>query len=177
MVKLLLVLFVTCAYSLPKPDAQGEEEYVASETAQQVGETLNKLPSILSKTAEWIRELANIGDEVHPSVGSVIRDGADSVKIASDNVPEDLDVKVQTHLRHLIDIAKKIQVEVKTGLTKVPELKDNLNGTLIESYVEDVVDSVPSAEEVDARISDAINYLEPLAEALAVQNSNTTTVA
>ncbi len=34
---------------------------------------------MFSKTAEWIRELANIGDEVHPSVGSVIRDGADSV--------------------------------------------------------------------------------------------------
>ena len=38
---------------------------------------------MFSKTAEWIRELGNIGDELHPSVGAAIRTGADSVSFAS----------------------------------------------------------------------------------------------
>jgi hypothetical protein len=173
MMKLVLVILISSAYALPRP--QGEEEFAAEETAAQVGETLNKLPSILSKTAAWIRELANIGDEVYPSVGSAIREGADFVDEASLNVPENLDVQVQEHLQKLLDITKKIQAEVKTGLTKVPELKDGVEGMILEDYVVDAIDSVPSAEYVDSAISQAINYLEPIAEALAVQQTETTT--
>merc|ERR1711962_1361091 len=116
------------------------------------------LPSILSKTADWIKDLATIGDEVHPEVGSGIRQGAEYVKEASQNVPDDLNLQLQGHLNKLIDLVKGIQGSVVDGLESVPGAVNDLDEPFKE-YAQMVVEQVPSAQE-------AIKYLEPLADAL-----------
>merc|ERR1711915_902352 len=132
---------------------------------KQVGDTLNKLPEILSKTAEWFKDLGSIGDEIHPSVGDTIREGAGYVKEASNNVPDDLDKQVQTHLNKLIDLVKGIKGSVVDGLKSAPGAVEDLDGP-VKDYAEAVIRELPSAQEVDDTISEAIRYLEPLSEAL-----------
>merc|ERR1711915_779533 len=120
---------------------------------KQVGDTLNKLPEILSKTAEWFKDLGSIGE------------GAGYVKEASNNVPDDLDKQVQTHLNKLIDLVKGIKGSVVDGLKSAPGAVEDLDGP-VKDYAEAVIRELPSAQEVDDTISEAIRYLEPLSEAL-----------
>merc|ERR1712198_290587 len=160
------------AYAKPVPlrYEDGPEEFKVEDFASGLGQTLNKLPNVLSKTADWIKDFAAIGDDVHPEVGSSIRQGADWVKLRSKDVPEDLNLQLQGHLNKLIDLVKGIQGSVVDGLEKAPGAVADLDDPF-KDYAQMVVDAAPSAQEVDSEIQEAIKYLEPLADALGTSTT------
>jgi len=94
------------------------------------------------------------------------------VQEASENVPEDLNVQLQTHLNKLIGVVKSIKDSVKEQLEQLPEIADDLKDQEVVD-LSMVDDYIPDANEVDMQIEEAINFLEPLADALAVEGSTT----
>jgi len=166
----VLTAVVCAALAFPQADI-GEPEFVAEEHAQTVGTILKKIPDILSKTAEWIRNLGEIGNEVHPDVGSAIKEGADAIEEASkDSKVTNLHGQFSDHLKTLINITKSVQEQVNSTLREnLPEIKDKLRGLPGDDYILDVVESIPSPDYVDEQIQEAINYFEPLAEAIAAE--------
>eukprot|EP00088_Acartia_fossae_P013022 TRINITY_DN16744_c0_g1_i1.p1 TRINITY_DN16744_c0_g1~~TRINITY_DN16744_c0_g1_i1.p1 ORF type:complete len:178 (+),score=56.08 TRINITY_DN16744_c0_g1_i1:48-581(+) len=176
MSKIWLVLAALLVVSLASPAPQeeiGETEFQAEEHAQTIGNLLKKLPSILSKTASWINGLGDIGDEVHPDVGEAIRQGASAVEEASQNVPEDIHSQVQEHLSKLINVTRVVQGHVNDTLRNIPEVKEKIAGLPGDDVILDVIESIPSADYVDEQIGEAINYFEPLAEAIGAQSNST----
>lgn len=157
-----VLLFSSCL-ALPKPQ---DEEMKPEEGAEQVGAILKKLPSILSKTASWLNDLGKIGDDIHPAVGDTIRTGASQVSEASNNVPDDLNLTIQQHINKLIDLTKSLQGDIKDGLGNLPELQEQVDGIPGEEYIDEIISGVPSAAEVDSRINEAINFIQPIADAL-----------
>jgi len=181
-VSVLLLTLCAGALAIPKPedyqyDDFGESEFAAEEHANTIGKFLQNLPNILKKTASWISDLGEIGDDVHPDVGSAIRKGADAVEEASNSVPDDLHTKIQGHLKKLINVTRDIQENLNDTWSNIPQLKDSVDGLPGQDYILDVIESIPSSDYVDEQISEAINYFEPLAEAIGVQGNKTSVAA
>jgi len=172
----ILLLLCAGAFAIPHPqdfDDYGESEFAAEEHANTIGKFLQNLPNILKKTASWIQDLGEIGDDVHPDVGSAIRTGADAVEEASNSIPDDLHTKIQGHLKKLINITRDVQENLNQTWNNIPMLRDSVEGLPGQDYILDVIESIPSSDYVDEQISEAINYFEPLAEAIGVQGNNT----
>jgi len=171
---ILTILATSQAVPLPQYDYPGEEEFAAEEGAERIGSLLKKLPSLLSKTANWIQELGTIGDDIHPEVGDAIRTGAQYVNESSLSVPNDLHKRLEMHINSLVNLTKEIQGDVKEAFNSVPDLVGQLDGIPGEEYIRDAASYIPSGEEVEGYINEAVNYIEPLADAIGSKNTNNT---
>jgi len=173
----VLTVLVGSSLSVPMPqyeeDYFGESQFQASEHAESIGNLLKNLPNILKKTADWIQGLGEIGDEIHPNVGSALRTGAAAVNNASSSVPDDLHIQVQGHLNKLVNITRVVKDNLNDTWNNIPELKESVQGLPGQDYILDVIESIPSSDYVDEQINEAINYFEPLAEAIGAQSNDT----
>jgi len=80
--------------------------------------------------------------------------------------PDDLNLTIQQHINKLIDLTKTLQGDIKDGLGNLPELQEQVDGIPGEEYIDEIISGVPSAAEVDSRINEAINFIQPIADAL-----------
>merc|ERR1712243_295556 len=109
-----------------------------------------------------------------PAVGEAIRSGATQVEEASNNVPEDLNLTLQGHINQLINLTKTLQNDLKDGLSGLPELKDQVQGIPGEDYINEIIDTVPSADvlmrESMKRSTILSRLLKPWATKLQLRN-------
>jgi len=179
--KFLIVLSVLAtSQAIPRPQEEfseypGEETFAAEEGAERIGSLLKKLPLLLSKTASWIQDLGMIGDDIHPEIGDAIRTGAQYVNESSMSVPDNLHKRLEDHINGLVTLTKEIQGDVKDAFNSVPDLVEQLNGIPGEEYIRDAAAVIPNGEEVESYIKEAVNYIEPLADAIGQQQTTNST--